>query len=435
MARYLFSVLIWFGLSSLAVSAPVALMPDAIIDGVRDDTLVDHAVIVDGDSIVAITPVSALPSGLETLPMPGMTLLPGLINGHEHPLIYADDYQNAHLSASSAYKALLGLAALQNMLQHGWTTVRVMGDADVHFANQDIARAAQEGVFDTPRITGAGHYLSITGGGGDINYLSPEQSAISDGYIVDGPVAIRRAIRREIKYGSDWIKILVTGAFHSVGDDPKNVDFAPDELAEAVAEAGRHGVPVAAHAHATEGINQAIVAGARSIEHGTYLNERSIELMVEHGTFYVPTIYVGDYYAGTDKLLAQEKNDDAYLSIRDEWLATIGTAHRAGVKVVVGSDLGGYNIDPRAYAREIAVLTEAGLSPMDAIKAATSVAAEMLTWQDRIGSIQPGYWADLIAVSGNPLEDLSRLENPTFVMQGGRIIRWTLQTKHQGTGD
>ena len=435
MARYLFSVLIWIGLPSLAVSAPVALMPDAIIDGVRDDTLVDHAVIVDGDSIVAITPVSALPSGLETLPMPGMTLLPGLINGHEHPLIYADDYQNAHLSASSAYKALLGLAALQNMLQHGWTTVRVMGDADVHFANQDIARAAQEGVFDTPRITGAGHYLSITGGGGDINYLSPEQGAISDGYIVDGPVAIRRAIRREIKYGSDWIKILVTGAFHSVGDDPKNVAFAPDELAEAVAEAGRHGVPVAAHAHATEGINQAIVAGARSIEHGTYLNERSIELMVEHGTFYVPTIYVGDYYAGTDKLLAQEKNDDAYLSIRDEWLATIGRAHRAGVKVVVGSDLGGYNIEPRAYAREIAVLTEAGLSPMDAIKAATSVAAEMLTWQDRIGSIQPGYWADLIAVSGNPLEDLSRLENPTFVMQAGRIIRWTPQTKHQGTGD
>lgn len=425
MARYLLCVMIWIGLSSQATSAPIALIPDGIIDGVRDNTLVGHAVIVDGDSIVAITPASALPPNLETLPMPGMTLLPGLINGHEHPLIYADDYQNAHLSASSAYKALLGLATLQNMLQHGWTTVRVMGDADVHFANQDIARAAQEGVFDTPRITGAGHYLSITGGGGDINYLSSEQSAISDGYIVDGPVAIRRAIRREIKYGSDWIKILVTGAFHSVGDDPKNVAFAPDELAEAVAEAGRHGVPVAAHAHATEGINQAIVAGARSIEHGTYLNERSIELMVEHGTFYVPTIYVGDYYAGTDKLLAQEKNDDAYLSIRDEWLATIGRAHRAGVKVVVGSDLGGYNIDPRAYAREIAVLTEAGLSPMDAIKAATSVAAEMLTWQDRTGSIQPGYWADLIAVSGNPLEDLSRLENPTFVMQSGRIIRWT----------
>ena len=145
---------------------------------------------------------------------------------------------------------------------------------------------------------------------------------------------------------------------------------------------------------------------------------------VEHGTFYVPTIYVGDYYAGTDKLLAQEKNDDIYLNYRDEWLARIGDAHRAGVKIVAGSDLGGYHIDPRAYAREIAVLTEAGLSPMDAIKAATAVAAEMLQWQDRVGTVQSGRWADLIAVPGNPLQDLSRLEDPSFVMKGGAIIRW-----------
>jgi len=423
MTRHLGTVLIWLGLSTSVIAAPLALIPDALIDGVSDERQVNVAVLIEGDTIVDVLPTASVPADVETLALPGMTLLPGLINGHEHPLIYADDYQNAHLSASSAYKALLGLAALQNMLQHGWTTVRVMGDADVHFANQDIARVSSEGVFDTPRITGAGHYLSITGGGGDINYLSPEQSAISDGYIVDGPIAIRRAIRREVKHGSDWIKILVTGAFHSVGDDPKNVAFAPDELAEAIAEASRHGVPVAAHAHATEGINQAIAAGARSIEHGTYLDDHSIDLMIEHGTYYVPTIYVGDYYAGTDKLLAQEKNDDVYLGIRDEWLAKIGAAHRAGVKIVVGSDLGGYNIDPRAYAREIAVLTEAGLSPMAAIKAATSVAAEMLTWQDRVGSIRRGRWADLIAVPGNPLEDLSSLENPAFVMLGGRIIR------------
>ena len=181
---------------------------------------------------------------------------------------------------------------------------------------------------------------------------------------------------------------------------------------------------MAAHAHANAGINQAIEAGVRSIEHGTYLDAHSIELMVEHGTFLVPTIYVGDYYAGTDKLLAQEKNDDVYLNYRDEWLGLIGQAHRAGVKVVVGSDLGGYNIDPRAYAREIAVLTEAGLSPMAAIKAATSVAADMLQWSGQVGSVQAWRWADLIAVSGNPLTDLSLLENPAFVMKGGEIVRW-----------
>ncbi len=428
MLRKLILALLVATLPATATAEPRALVPDGLIDGIGDELLTGRAVIIDGEYIVDVLPVGELPSAIPVQRLSGLTLMPGLINGHEHPLIYGDDYQNAHLSGSSAYKALLGLAALQGMLQHGWTTVRVMGDADVFFANQDIARAVREGVHQAPRITGAGHYLSITGGGGDINYLSPEQAMTSDGYIVDGPMAIRRAVRREIKYGSDWIKILVTGAFHSVGDDPKNVAFSPDELAEAVAEARRHGVPVAAHAHANAGINQAIEAGVRSIEHGTYLDETSIALMVQYGTFYVPTIYVGDYYAGTDKLLAQDKNDDVYLSYRDEWLARIGEAHRAGVKVVVGSDLGGYNIDPRAYAREIAVLTEAGFSPMSAIKAATSVAAEMLQWQELTGSIQAGRWADLIAVEGNPLTDLSRLEDPSFVMKGGDLIRWNRST-------
>lgn len=419
----LFSLLLML-LAPAVIAERLALVPDALIDGLSDKPQKNRAVLIEGDTIVEVVNVDTLAPDVRQITLPGQTLMPGLINGHEHPLIYGDNYQNVHLSGSSAYKTLLGLAALQGMLQHGWTTVRVMGDADVYFGNQDIARAVSEGVHQAPRITGAGHYLSITGGGGDINYLSPEQAMISDGYIVDGAMEVRRAVRREIKFGSDWIKILVTGAFHSVGDDPKNVAFSPDELAEAVAEASRHGVPVAAHAHANAGINQAIEAGVRSIEHGTYLDAHSIELMVEHGTFLVPTIYVGDYYAGTDKLLAQEKNDDVYLNYRDEWLSLIGQAHRAGVKVVVGSDLGGYNIDPRAYAREIAVLTEAGLSPMAAIKAATSVAADMLQWSGQVGSVQAGRWADLIAVSGNPLTDLSLLENPAFVMKGGEIVRW-----------
>ena len=419
----LFSLLLML-LAPTVIAEQLALVPDALIDGLSDKPQKNRAVLIEGDTIVDVVNVDTLTPDVRQITLPGQTLMPGLINGHEHPLIYGDNYQNVHLSGSSAYKTLLGLAALQGMLQHGWTTVRVMGDADVYFGNQDIARAVSEGVHQAPRITGAGHYLSITGGGGDINYLSPEQAMISDGYIVDGAMEVRRAVRREIKFGSDWIKILVTGAFHSVGDDPKNVAFSPDELAEAVAEANRHGVPVAAHAHANAGINQAIEAGVRSIEHGTYLDAHSIELMVEHGTFLVPTIYVGDYYAGTDKLLAQEKNDDVYLNYRDEWLSLIGQAHRAGVKVVVGSDLGGYNIDPRAYAREIAVLTEAGLSPMAAIKAATSVAADMLQWSGQVGSVQAGRWADLIAVSGNPLTDLSLLENPAFVMKGGEIVRW-----------
>ena len=400
-----------------------ALIADRIIDGVSQKPVMGSAILIKDEKIIDVVSETSIPDGYIITRLDGMTLMPGLINGHEHPLLHLDDYQNGHLQASSAYKALLGLATMQRWLQHGWTTIRVMGDGDVYYANQDIRRAIEEGVFVGPRITGAAHYISITGGGGDVNFLSPEQSVIADGLIADGPEEIRKAIRTEIKYGSDWIKIMVTGAFHTVGDDPKNVAFSDEELSVAIAEAGRHNVPVAAHAHAASGINKAVNAGVRSIEHGTYLDDESIRLMVRNGTYYVPTIYVGDYYAGTGKLLAQEKNDGPYLSYRKEWLENIKKAHAAGVKIVVGVDLGGYNIEPHVYAREFATLIEAGLSPMEAIKAGTSIAAEMLRWEDRVGSIRSGMLADIIAVSGDPLEDISVLENPSFVMIGGVLVR------------
>jgi len=379
-------------------------------------------VIVTGNQITAIINIDHIPKGAIKIDLPGTTLMPGMINAHEHPLLYKSDYQNAHLQASSAYKALLGLKNLQSLLSAGWTTIRVMGDGDVYYANQDIRKVIDSGVFLGPRLTGAAHYISITGGGGDVNYFSPEQNVIADGLIADGPDEIRKAIRKEIKYGSDWIKIMVTGAFMSVGDDPKNVSFSPEELSAAMEEASRHNVPVAAHAHATDGINQAIIAGARSIEHGSYLNEESIALMVKHQTYYVPTIYIGDYYANSGKLLAQSKNDNFYTSFRDEWLQMIGKAYKAGVKIAVGSDLCGSAIPSHVCAREFATLIEAGLSPMDAIKAGTIVGAELLQWDDRLGSIETDKLADIIAVSGNPLEDISALENPVFVMKDGVII-------------
>jgi len=293
-----------------------ALVSDAVIDGISAKVLKNKAVLVNRNVITAVVNESEIPPEALTIDLPGTMLMPGMINVHEHPMIYKHDYQNGHLEASSAYKALLGLSNLQNLLLAGWTTIRVMGDADVFYAVQDLKRIIDEGVFSGPRLTGAAHYISITGGGGDINYLSPEQRVISDGLIVDGADEIRKAIRKEIKYGSDWIKIMVTGAFMSVGDNPKNVSFSPEELNAAVAEANRQNVPVAAHAHATEGINQAIIAGVRSIEHGSFINQKSIDLMVKHGTFLVPTIYVGDYYAHSGKLREQTKNDEFYLSFR-----------------------------------------------------------------------------------------------------------------------
>jgi imidazolonepropionase-like amidohydrolase len=409
--------------SGPAVAEPLALVADRVIDGVGKSAREGTVVVTDGERIVAVGDRSVIPAGAKVIELAGLTLMPGFINCHEHPLMYADDYQNAHLQASSAYKALMGLAALQRQLLAGWTSLRVMGDADVFYANQDIRKTIDKGIFVGPRLAGAAHYLSITGGGGDVNYFSPEQRVIADGLVVDGPEEIRKAVREEIKYGSDWIKLLVTGAYQSVGDDPRNVAFSPEEIKAAVEEAARHGVPVAAHAHATDGIKQAVAAGVRSIEHGTFIDDEGIRMMVERGTFLVPTIYVGDYYNEGDKLRAQDKNDDYINNQRGKFLAAVGRAHKAGVKVAVGIDLGGYMTDPVVYVREMAVLVEAGFTPMEAIQAGTRVGAELLGWDDRLGSVQAGKLADLVAVPGNPLEDMKALEKVSFVMANGRVVK------------
>jgi imidazolonepropionase-like amidohydrolase len=400
----------------------IVLVADRVIDGRCEEALEQMAVIVQGQSIAALVKKTDIPQDMHTIELPGMTLMPGMINCHEHPLMYADDYQNAHLQASSAYKALKGLASLQRLLLHGWTGVRVLGDIDVHYGNQDIRKVIEEGVFTGPRITGAGHYISITGGGGDINYVSPEQCLCSDGLIADGPVEMLKAVRNEAKYGADWIKLLLTGAFMTVGDNPKNIAFSPEELRTAVEEANRLNLPVAVHAHATEGIKQAVRAGVRSIEHGTYLDEECIELMVEHATYLVPTIYIGDYYGKTRKLRAQDKNDDYFNNYRAKFLSLIGKAHAAGVKIAVGLDLGGYNIDPVHFVGEFKVLVEAGFTPMQAIQAGTRVAAELLMW-DKLGTVEQGQLADIIAVEGNPLDHINALENVTFVMKDGEIVK------------
>jgi imidazolonepropionase-like amidohydrolase len=399
-----------------------AVVSNHLIDGKSDQIRHNLAIIITNNKISKVVDRNLVPKDIRLIDLGNSTLMPGLINAHEHPLLHENDYQTAHLKSSSAYKALIGLKTHQGLLASGWTTIRVMGDGDVFYANQDIKKAIENKIFIGPRITGAAHYISITGGGGDINYMSPEQTLLPDGLIADGPQEIIKAIRKEIKYGSDWIKIMVTGAFMSVGDNPENVSFSPEELKAAVNEAKRHGIPVAAHAHATEGINQAIRAGVRSIEHGTYLDEESISLMVKYDTFYVPTIYVGDYYANSGKLLAQEKNDDYYLSYRSEWLSMIEKAYLAGVKITVGSDLCGYGIEPSLCVREFATLVEAGMTPMDAIKAGTIVGAELVGWDDELGSIESGKLADIIAVKDNPLEDMSVLENPILVIKDGEII-------------
>jgi imidazolonepropionase-like amidohydrolase len=401
---------------------PRAILCRALIDGRADAPRRWAAIVVEGDRIARVGARDIVPKGAEVIDLGDATVLPGLIDLHSHPLIDSDSYQIDSLRRSSAFKALLALRAVQANLAAGWTTLRIPGDADVFYAPMDLKRALDEGLFVGPRLSGAAHYISVTGGGGDVNFMSPEQHLKADGLVVDGVDAMRKAVREEIKYGSDWIKLLVSGAFMSVGDNPADVHFSVAELEAAVDEARRRNVPVMAHAHATEAIKMSIRAGVRSIEHGTFLDEEAIRMMVEKGVFLVPTIYVGDYYIEHGTATPEmQKMVDLSRKYHDEFYRRVGLAIKAGVKIAVGSDFGGY--DPRLNVGELRSLVKAGMTPMEAIQAATRVAAECLRWDDRLGTVEPGRLADVIAVPGDPLRDLSELERVSFVMSAGRIVK------------
>ena len=413
------------GPAAAAAAAPSAtgvttLRCGVLIDGTGAMPRRDVAVrIVDG-RIVGVGPFNPADAGT-VIDRSRDTCLPGLIDAHAHVLIKTDDYQVDHLRRSSAYKALRGLDVVQAILRSGWTTVRILGDADVAYAHLDVRTAIQEGMFVGPRITGAGHYFSITGGGGDLNFLAPEHQVVADGLVVDGVEAARKAVREEIKHGSDWIKVLASGAMMSAGNDPHKAHFSPEELRAIVEEATRLGVPVAAHAHSAAGIKASILAGARSIEHGTFIDDEGLRLLKERGVYLVPTLYVGDYYLNEQPgSEAQAKMNALTRQYRAQHMAAVGQAIKTGVKVGVGTDYVGFPV--QQGVRELGLLVEAGMTPLQAIQAATRVNAELLGWQDHVGTVEAGKLADIIAVPGDPLQDLSVLEQVSFVMIGGRPV-------------
>ena len=409
---------------SLALSAQdkTAIICGNLITAEDNEVRTNMVVIVDAERIVEIGTKEIIKSDYKIIDLTGYTVMPGLIDAHVHPLIYGDDYQVNHIKGSSAFNALRGLKVVQNWLNEGWTSLRIAGDADTHYAHFEIRDAINAGLFDGPRIFGAGHYLSVTGGGGDINFIAPEQSVIADGLVVDGKDEIQKAIRNEIKYGSDWIKILITGAFMSEGDNPQNIQFSDEEIIATVEEANRRGVSVMAHAHATEGINKAIKFGARSIEHGTFLNDESIDLFLEHDAFLIPTLCVSEYGLETWKnSKAQAKMYDLTIKHRQASWKMYEKAIKRGVKVGVGSDNVGF--PPNFSGKEFQFLTQIGMTPMQAILAGTKVNSELLMLEDEIGSIRVGKLADIIATKKNPIDDISELTRVAFVMKGGKVIK------------
>ena len=419
--RLFLSFLIIVVLQSTTLAQKTAILCKTLIDG-TGKTISDPAIIVEGNRIIGIEKKTNVPKGVTVIDLGSYTVLPGLIDAHAHPLISADDYQNVHLRGSSAEKALAGLKRSQDLLANGWTTLRIAGDADVGYAHLEIRDAINKGLFTGPRIYGAGHYISVTGGGGDINYMSYEQLLIADGLVVDGPDAIRKAVRNEIKYGSDWIKLLVTGAFMTVGDNPQNVHFSPEELKAAIDEATRRDTPVMAHAHATEGIKMAVRAGVRSIEHGSYLDEECMDLMVKNGTYLIPTLTIGLFF---QEQIPDSKSLSKAVELgrksKENSYKMLSLAVKKGVKVGVGTDYVGF--PPDFSAREFGELVKLGMSPMQAIMAGTKVNAELLRKEADLGTVEVGKLADIIAVKGDPLTDITELARVKFVMKDGKVVK------------
>ena len=392
-----------------------------LIDG-TGKVIADPAVTIDSGRIVSIGKRGSVPKGTTVIDLGDRTLLPGLIDAHVHPDNASDDYQVSHLRGSSASKALQALKHVQELLGAGWTTLRVAGDMDVAYANMDLRNAINNGLFPGPHIYGAAHYISVTGGGGDINFISPEQPVVADGLVVNGPDEMRKAVRNEIKYGSDWIKILETGAFMTTGDNPQNVHFSPEELKAVVEEAGRRDVPVMAHAHATEGIKQAVKAGVRSIEHGSYMDAEAIDLMIQHGTWLIPTLTIDLWFQEKwSDSKALSKAIELAKASRKQVYDMLRSGISKGLKVGVGTDYVGW---PAEYsAREFGELVKVGMTPMQAIMAGTKVNAELLKKDSEIGTIEPGKRADIIAVKGDPLKDITELQRVNFVMIDGKVFK------------
>ena len=405
--------------------AAIAIRAGALIDG-RGGTPVRNAVIVvRGERIEAVGADVRVPAGARVIDLSRATVLPGFIDAHVHLAgrpVGEGDWLNSAVRESAADDALWGARNARLTLLAGFTTVRNVGASG--FADVALRRAINAGRVPGPRIVAAAHAIGITGGHCDNNGFVPgvlgHEPGPLDG-IADGEDQVRQAVRLQVKYGADVIKICATGGVLSEGDAVGAQQFSEAEMRAAVETAQLLGRRVAAHAHATAGIIAAARAGVTSIEHGSFMTEEAARVMVEHGTWLVPTLMAGEAVGGP----AAEQRLPAwtYAKGRQAWEAMqhgFPIAVRAGVRIAFGTDAGVFPHGTNAHEFELLV-SVGGLTPMQAILAGTASAATLLGLEHDVGTVEPGKYADLVAVSGDPLQDIALLRSPVFVMKGGEI--------------
>ena len=403
-----------------AAPARVIVQAGKLLDVRSGKMLAHQAIVIENGKIASVGPVSEVKPGPsdKVVDLSQATVLPGLIDAHTHLTMDPQDVGYESLGISIPREALIGAKNARITLLAGFTTVRNVGASG--FTDVALRDAINAGDVPGPRMLVSGPLIGITGGHCDNNFLPYEYHATADG-VADGIAAVQHKVRENIKYGADLIKVCATGGVLSLGDNPQASQYTLEELKAIVADAHRLGRKVAAHAHGAQGILWATEAGVDSIEHGSYIDDAGIAEMKKNGTYLVPTLYLGDWFLENavslhvpPGMLAKAKE------VMPAARKNIAHAFASGVKVGFGTDAAVYPHGLNAH--EFAVMVKLGLTPLQSIQAATINDADLLGWSDKVGALEPGKWADIIAVDGDPLADVTTLQNVKFVMKGGEVV-------------
>jgi imidazolonepropionase-like amidohydrolase len=418
MRKLTFVLSMWLLVTGVAAAAPGAVRCGKLLDVRSGRVLSDQVVTFDADGVItSVAPASR--SSAAAIDLSQATCLPGLIDVHTH--ITGDPTHSgyARLGISVPRSAVTGAKNARLTLRAGFTTIRNVGATG--FSDVAVREGVNAGEIEGPRMLVSGPALGITGGHCDENLLPAEYHHVLEG-VADGPWAARAKVREVIKYGADVIKICASGGVLSKGDQPGTPQYTSEEMQAIAEEAHKLGRKVAAHAHGTQSIKDAIRAGIDSIEHSSLIDDEGITLAKQHGTYLVFDIYNDDF-------ILQEGAKAGMLPESIEKEKKVGRLQRenfkkafqAGAKIAFGTDAGVYPHGDNA--RQFGKMVEWGMQPLDAIRAATLNAANLIGWSDKVGSLETGRYADLIAVDGDPLADVKTLEKVKFVMKGGLVAR------------
>jgi len=397
-----------------------AIKAGRLINPVDGSVIQNALILIRGDRIESVTTgmLPKLPDGTRVIDLSGFTVLPGLIDCHTHVMLQPEDERGAPpvITKSQAFRTVQATAAVKRDLEAGFTTMRDLDSEGAGFADVAIRDGINRGIIAGPRLLVSTYALTITGGHMNNAGLNPDIPIPEPATLTDSRDAMIAEIRREVKYGADWIKLYATGTLRHV--DPITLEplsqVSLDEVKAVVAEAARWHRDVAAHAYGGDGAKNAIRGGVRSIEHGMLMDDEALKLLVEHGTYWCPTLSV---------YLPESAEDDTEMRRRivAHHKEVFQKAMKMGVKICFGTDVGAF--EHGTSAREFVKMVEYGMKPIDAIRTATTRAAELLRMEKQIGTIEPGKYADIIAVEGNPLDDIRALTHVVFVMKSGLVYK------------